>query len=44
VDIIEYKIAKNNYTKAQGDLLQSKYEYIFKTKILEFYKGEQIIL
>ena len=26
VDIIEYKIAKNKYTKAQGDLLQSKYE------------------
>jgi len=44
VDVIEYKIAKNNYTKAQGDLLQSKYEYIFKTKILDFYKGEQIKL
>lgn len=44
VDIIEYKIAKNNYTKAQVDLLHAKYEYIFKTKILEFYKGEQITL
>ena len=44
VDIIEYKIAKNNYTKAQGDLLQAKYEYIFKTKILDFYRGEQIKL
>jgi outer membrane protein len=44
VDIIEYKIAKNNYTKAQGDLLQAKYQYIFKTKILDFYKGEHITL
>jgi outer membrane protein len=44
VDIIEYKIAKNNYTKAQGDLLQAKYQYIFKTKILDFYTGEQITL
>ncbi len=44
VDIIEYKIAKNNFTKAQGDLLQAKYQYIFKTKILDFYKGEQIKL
>jgi len=44
VDVIEYNIAKNNYTKAQGDLLQAKYQYIFKTKILEFYQGEQITL
>jgi len=44
VDIIEYKIAKNNFTKAQGDLLQAKYQYIFKTKILDFYRGEQITL
>jgi len=44
VDIIEYKIAKNSYTKAQGDLLQAKYQYIFKTKILDFYTGEQITL
>lgn len=44
VDIIEYKIAKNNFAKAQVDLLHTKYEFIFKTKILDFYKGEQITL
>lgn len=44
VDIIEYKTAKNNLNKTRSDLSQAKYEFIFKTKILEFYKGEQIKL
>ena len=44
VDILEYKTAKNNLNKTKSDLSQAKYEYIFKTKILEFYKGEQITL
>ena len=44
VDILEYKIAKTNLNKTKSDLSQAKYEYIFRTKILEFYKGEQIIL
>jgi len=44
VDVLEYKTAKNNLNKAKSDLAQSKYEYIFRTKILDFYKGEQIKL
>lgn len=36
---VDFNIAKNNLTKAKSDLLQSKYEYIFKNKILDFYKG-----
>ena len=28
--------------KAQSDELQAKYEYLFRTKILDFYKGEPI--
>lgn len=44
VDILEYKTAKNNLNKTKSDLAQAKYEYIFKTKILEFYQGEQITL
>ena len=28
--------------KAQDDELQAKYEYLFRTKILDFYKGEPI--
>ena len=44
VDILEYKTAKNDLNKTKSDLAQAKYEYIFRTKILEFYKGEQITL
>lgn len=44
VNSVEYNIAKNNYIKAQSDLLQAKYQYIFAVKILDFYKGVPISL
>ncbi|MFO7842700.1 MAG: TolC family protein [Bacteroidales bacterium] len=44
VDIIEYKSAKNEYNIALSNVAQAKYEFIFRKKILEFYKGEQIEL
>ncbi|MDA3954459.1 MAG: TolC family protein [Bacteroidales bacterium] len=44
VDILEYNTAKNQLNKSNSDLAQAKYEYIFRTKILEFYRGEQITL
>ena len=44
VDILEYNMAKNNLNQTKSDLSQAKYEYIFRTKILEFYRGEQITL
>ena len=44
VNSVEYNQAKNNLTKAQSDLLQSKYEYIFRSKILDFYNGVKIEL
>lgn len=39
---VDYNIAKNNLMKAQAELLQAKYEYVFTTKILDFYQGEII--
>lgn len=36
---VEYNEAKQNLMKAQSDELQAKYEYLFDTKILDFYKG-----
>ncbi len=36
---LDYNIAKNNLTKAQSDLLQAKYNYIFNIRILDFYRG-----
>jgi len=39
VTSVDYNTSKNQLTSTQSDLLQSKYEYIFKTKVLEFYRG-----
>lgn len=44
VTSIDYTTAKNKLAKAQTDLLQAKYEFIFKSKILDFYKGETLKL
>jgi outer membrane protein len=41
---VDYNAAKTQLLKAQSDLAQSKYEYIFKTKVLDFYKGIPINL
>ncbi|HXA02529.1 MAG TPA: TolC family protein [Cytophagaceae bacterium] len=35
----EYNQTKTKYTVSQSDLLRSKYDYLFKTKILDFYRG-----
>lgn len=44
VNSVEYNIAKNNFIKAESELLQAKYEYIFALKILDFYRGIPIEL
>jgi outer membrane protein len=44
VNSVEYNQSKNNLTEAKSNLLQAKYEYIFRTKILDFYAGKPIKL
>ncbi|MCL3779861.1 TolC family protein [Prolixibacteraceae bacterium JC049] len=44
VTTVEFNEAKNNLTKSQSDLLQAKYEFIFRSKILDFYNGVPISL
>lgn len=39
---VEFNEVKQNLMKAQSDELQAKYEYLFRTKILDFYKGVPI--
>lgn len=39
---VEYNEAKLNRTKALSDRLQAKYDYLFRSKILDFYKGIMI--
>lgn len=36
---VEYNEAKLNLLKAQSDALQAKYDYLFRCKILDFYRG-----
>ncbi|MFV0267818.1 MAG: TolC family protein [Draconibacterium sp.] len=44
INSVEYNQSKNNLATAQSDLIQAKYEYIFRTKILDFYNGVPITL
>jgi len=41
---VDYNTSKNQLLKAQSDLLQAKYEYVFKTKVLDFYRGVPLSL
>lgn len=36
---IDYNASKTQLLNAQSDMAQAKYEYIFKTKVLDFYRG-----
>ncbi len=44
VNSVDYNTTKNQLTQAQSELLQAKYEYIFMINVLEFYRGNPIIL
>ncbi len=44
INSVEYSQSKNNLTVAQSELLQARYKYIFRTKILDFYNGIPIEL
>ncbi len=35
----EYNEARTQWMKATSDMIQAKYEYLFRSKILDFYKG-----
>lgn len=39
---LEFNTAANNLTRARSELLRSKYDYIFKMKVLDFYQGKPI--
>ena len=38
----DFLIQKNNFTQSQSGLIKAKYDYIFKSKILDFYQGKAI--
>jgi len=42
--ILTYNAAKTQLLNAQSEMSQAKYEYIFKIKVLDFYKGLPLTL
>ena len=44
VNTVDYNMSKNQLISTQSDLLQAKYDFIFRTKILNFYQGEPLTL
>lgn len=44
INQVEYNQIKTNLTKAQSDLVQAKFDYIFRLKILDFYQGKPLEL
>lgn len=44
INTIDYTDAKNKLTKAQSDLLRAKFDFIFKSKVLDFYQGKPLSL
>lgn len=44
INTFDYNVARNNFVRAQSDLIQAKYEYTFKLKVLDFYQGKPLSL
>jgi len=44
MNFVDYSAAQTRLEAAQSDMLQAKFEYIFKTKVLDFYNGREIKL
>jgi outer membrane protein len=40
----DFNVARNNFTRAQSDLIQAKYQFTFRLKVLDFYQGKPISL
>lgn len=41
---LDYNTAKTNLAKAESDMLQAKYTYVFKLKVLDYYEGKPLKL
>jgi len=41
--VTDFLIEKNNYNKAEMLLIQAKYDYVLKAKMVEFYLGKSLI-
>ena len=44
LNVYDYNDAKNKLIQVESDLLQAKYDYLFKIKILDFFMGKPLTL
>lgn len=44
INTVDFYVITTNYRTAQSNLIQAKYEYTFKLKVLDFYQGKEISL
>ena len=42
LNFVDYNDAKTKYIKAQSDLVQAKYNYLYRIKVLDFYQGKPL--
>lgn len=42
INVIDYNLAKNDVSRAEANLIQAKYELIFRVKLLDFYNGKPL--
>jgi outer membrane protein len=44
VNSLDYNTSLTNYNKAQTDMIEAKYEVVFRSKVIDYYLGNQITL
>jgi outer membrane protein len=44
INAVEFNDAKNNLIKAESELLQAKFEYLFREKVLDFYLDKPLTI
>ncbi len=42
IDFVNYSLQKTNLDKARGNQVQAKYDFIFRTKILDYYQNKPL--
>ncbi|UKJ08623.1 TolC family protein [Solitalea lacus] len=44
INSLDLNIAKTNYSKAESEALQAKYDMVFKSKVIDYYLGKPLTL
>ena len=44
VTALDFTDSKNKFGNAESDLLQAKFDYVYKLKLLDFYQGNPMDL